>query len=353
MDDALKLPKQLPSDTHEVVVLLEAVHLPLEDLDTAPRSHELISYPRAFTADEIRERIQCASIVVAPQAKITPESLGEAKYLKFVVTPSAGTNHIDLDECRRRGIKVANCPGSTSLAVPEHALSLYFAARRKTVIMHDAVRSVDENGGNVWKRKHSAAYMMETANGQRPLALQQEVAGIIGYGLIGRGIEKLCRGLGMEVLILERKHSDGAKTGGSQIDRVPFEEGIRRSSVLFLCCTVDESARNTIDKAELALMRPEMVIVNVSRGIVMNTSAVVEALRSKQISGVAVDVFDEEPATSAKDSAFLAEDTRDLNLTFSPHVGYNSTQTISIMKSMVKQKIKQYVSGDSTGFAVK
>ena len=79
--DTLKLPKELPSATHEVVVVLEAVHLPIDDIDTAPRSHELISYHRASKADEVRERIQSASIVVAAQAKITAESLGDAPYL--------------------------------------------------------------------------------------------------------------------------------------------------------------------------------------------------------------------------------------------------------------------------------
>jgi hypothetical protein len=61
----------------------------------------------------------------------------------------------------------------------------YFAARRRTVILHNAVRTVDENGDNAWKREHSVAYKMETANGRPPLSLEQEVVGIIGYGLIG------------------------------------------------------------------------------------------------------------------------------------------------------------------------
>jgi len=61
----------------------------------------------------------------------------------------------------------------------------YFAARRRTVILHNTVRLVDENGDNAWKREHSVAYKMQTANEQPPLSLEQEVVGIIGYGLIG------------------------------------------------------------------------------------------------------------------------------------------------------------------------
>lgn len=146
--DMLKLPEGLPSSTHEVIVLLEEVHMVLEDIDTAARTHEYISYQRISKAEEVRERIQCASIVIAPQAFITAESLGDAPHLKCVITPTAGTNHIDVEECRRRGIKVAKCLGSTSLAVPEHALSLYFAARRKTIMLHNEIRTVDEDGKN-------------------------------------------------------------------------------------------------------------------------------------------------------------------------------------------------------------
>jgi len=160
----------------------------------------------------------------------------------------------------------------------------------------------------------------------------------------------------MRVLILERKgitaaqQSSSGNTDDSFVSRVPFQEAIRKSTVLFISCTFNESMRNMIDTPELDGMRPEMIIINVSRGGVMRTSAVVQALREKRISGAAVDVFDQEPASTAKDSAFLADDTRDLNLTFSPHVGYFSTKTMSTMKSMVKQKIKDYVSGDWSDF---
>lgn len=79
--DMLKLPEGLPSSTHEVIVLLEEVHMVLEDIDTAARTHEYISYQRISKAEEVRERIQCASIVIAPQAFITAESLGDAPHL--------------------------------------------------------------------------------------------------------------------------------------------------------------------------------------------------------------------------------------------------------------------------------
>ncbi|KAJ8110569.1 hypothetical protein ONZ43_g5836 [Nemania bipapillata] len=351
--DLLEVPKQLPSSTHEVIVVLEEVHLAVDQIDTAPRSHEIISYHRIAQADEIRRRIQCASIVIAAQAFITAESLGEAPYLKCVVTPSSGTNHIDLDECRRRGIRVAKCLGPTSFAAAEHALSLYFAARRRTVLLHNELRIVDEHGENSWKRQHSLAFKMQMANQRPPCAIDAEVVGIIGHGHIGKRLEAFCKGLGMKVLIAERKNGGPARnTAEEMVERTAFDEVIRTATVLFLSCSSNGDTRNMIDAAEISAMRPEIVIINVSRGDVVNTAEVIKALREQRISGAAADVFDREPASTEEDSAFLAEDTKALNLTLSPHLGYFSSKTLVTMKAMVREQIKKFIEGDFRNFEV-
>ncbi|KAI1746989.1 D-isomer specific 2-hydroxyacid dehydrogenase [Xylaria castorea] len=351
--DPVKVPKQFPSPTHEVIVVLEEVHLAVDHINTTPRSHEIISYHRIAKADEIRCRIQCASIVIATQAAITAESLGEAPYLKCVITPTAGTNHIDVDECRRRGIRVAKCPGSTSPAVAEHALSLYFAARRKTVMLHNDIRTVDASGENSWKRQHSLALKMQTANAHPPCSIEDEIVGIFGHGHIGKRLEAFCKALGMKVLISERKRATPVKSATEETtQRTPFDEVIKKATVLFISCISNGDTRNMIDKAELSAMRPETIIINVSRGNVINTGEVIKALRENRISGAATDVFDQEPASTEEDSAFLAESTKDLNLTFSPHVGYFSTKTVVTMKEMVREQIKNFISGDFRKFEV-
>ncbi|KAI1340624.1 D-isomer specific 2-hydroxyacid dehydrogenase [Xylariaceae sp. FL0016] len=309
--DSPTQPQQLPSSTHHVVVLLDGVHMTLDDLDTAPYSHEVLSYHRVTEPSSIRERIQCASIVVSVQSHITAESLGDAPYLKCVIVPTSGTNHVDLNECRRRGIRVANCPGPTSLGAAEHAISLYFATRRHTVRLHNEVRLTSDDGKNSWKKEGSIAYKMQTANGRAPVAIGEEVVGIIGYGIIGKRIETLCKGLGMEVMIADRR-TKGASINAeaSTSHRVPFDKVIQSTTALFITCPLRDETHNLIDAPEIRLMRPEVVITNMSRGAVMNSSALIQALREKSISGAAVDVYDSEPASSEKDSALLAEDTK-------------------------------------------
>lgn len=241
-------------------------------------------------------------------------------------------------------------------SVADHALSLYFAARRKTVIFHNEIRNVDNRGENSWKQQGSIAFKMQTVNGSPPLSIEQEAVGIIGHGHIGKRLETFCNALGMKVLISDRKSGPIIRHGINNREdkpptvRIPFEEVIRSASVLFIACTFNEDSRNMIDAPELSVMRPEMIIINVSRGGVMRTSAVVQALQEKRISGAAVDVYDQEPASTEDDSKFLAENTKDLNLTFSPHVGYFSTKTVLTMKSMVQDHINHFISGDFTHF---
>ncbi|KAI0095555.1 D-isomer specific 2-hydroxyacid dehydrogenase [Nemania sp. FL0031] len=352
--DMPKEPKQPPSSTHEVIVVIDDCHLVVDHVDTSPRSHEIISYRRITQPEEVCRRIQCASIVIATQTFITAESLGEAPHLKCVITPTSGTNHIDLEECKRRGIKVAKCPGSISPAVADHALSLYFAARRKTVLLHNDIRTVDEHGKNSWKRERSVASKTDTANKHPPCSIEDETVGIIGHGFIGKRLATFCEALGMKVLIAERKSGTSTRnnTVGETTERTPFDEVIRTATVLFICCLSDEHTINMIDAAEIGTMKPEMIIVIVSRGNVVNTAEVIKALREQRISGAAADVFDQEPASTEEDSAFLAEDTKDLNLTFSPHVGYYSTKTDVVMKKMVREQIKNFVNEDFSKFEV-
>lgn len=163
----------------------------------------------------------------------------------------------------------------------------------------------------------------------------------------------------MHVLISERKGAletrkmdSSSNSGGTEsvVSRTPFDQVIRTATVLVLCCTFTESSRHLIDAAELSVMRPEAILINVSRGGILNNAAVVGALREGRISGLAVDVFDSEPASSAEDSALLAAEARALNIVLSPHVGYFSTKTVLTMKAMVRDHIKSFVEGDYSKF---
>jgi glycerate dehydrogenase len=107
-----------------------------------------------------------------------------------------------------------------------------------------------------------------------------------------------------------------------------------------------------IDEPEFAAMRSDAIVINVSRGGVVNEISLVKALQAGKISGAGVDVFDIEPASSPADSVLLSEDSRDLNLVFSPHAAYFSAQTVLNMQTKTKENLEDWTAGNKIDFVV-
>jgi phosphoglycerate dehydrogenase-like enzyme len=143
----------------------------------------------------------------------------------------------------------------------------------------------------------------------------------------------------MSVLIAERK---GVNPEETRTGRTSFVEILQKSSVVVLCCPLDSSTRGMIQQAELKLMEKKAILVNVSRGGVVDELALVEALEKKWIRGAATDVFAIEPAT-LETSPLLAKDIP--NLTLSPHVAWYANSSIENLKEVIKSNIEGFVGG--------
>ncbi|KAH7116563.1 D-isomer specific 2-hydroxyacid dehydrogenase [Dactylonectria estremocensis] len=340
----VKTPAKLPDDTHHVIVKLETIHVAATELDTTPFSHEQIAYEYTPPGEAalIAERIRPASIVATTTVPINADTLGDAPFLKCVITETTGTNHIDLEECNRRGIVVFSSPGAPVDAVSEHALGLYFAARRSFVRLHNALYDYGPSQVNSWKATGSMSSLIKDAQGRPPHTCENETVGIIGFGAIGQRIAKLCQGLGMAVLVAERKVSaDGAH--GQDLSRIPFDDVIRRASVFFVTLPLTPHTRHTIGRPEIEMMRPDAVIINVGRGGTIDEAALVQGLREQRIHGAATDVFEIEPAGNAADSILLGDEARHLNLTLTPHLAWSADQTTSNLQQILKDNVRKFL----------
>ncbi|KAI1362331.1 D-isomer specific 2-hydroxyacid dehydrogenase [Xylaria arbuscula] len=358
--EPLREPVQQPSSTHEVIVSLDEEHFPLDDynIGALTRTYEIIKYQRTQNWGLVRERIKYASIVIATRSFIGLRELDRAPFLKCIITPTCGINHISLKDCQSRGIKVLNCYGSTSVAAAEHALSLvgrfakiddwmlisakYFAARRKIVLMQNMMVIKVKEDMIGWELAGDASSMMRTANGRRPPCLSDEKVGIIGDGLIGKSLARLCGGLNMTVMIAGKKSGERLRTPF----RTPFDVVMRTATVLFICCAANRLSPSLIDADEFSVMRREAIIVNVSRASVVNTKELIKALREDRISGAATDVFDKEPVSNTRHSLMVELHSEKLNLIISPHVGHYSTGTLAEQRKMVNERIQYFVGGD-------
>lgn len=171
----------LPSETHLHIVFLQAAFVIVPEINLpAPYTVSKALYPQT-SPSELHERIKDASIIVESQVKLDAIALSPevTPHLKLIVAAATGTDCIDLEACRARGIVVSNCPNANVESVTDHAIGLYFTTRRKLIDMHNLTKRGD------WPEKKTLMYNVLDRDGQPPLTCQEEVAGIIGNGGVG------------------------------------------------------------------------------------------------------------------------------------------------------------------------
>ena len=157
----------------------------------------------------------------------------------------------------------------------------------------------------------------------------------------------------MKILISDRKSTNlGTQDQTTQTTRTPFSTVLQESTVLMVLVPKTQDTLNLISTTELQNMNPHAVIINISRGGIVDETAIIEALRTGQIAGYATDVFETEPAEGAKDSPLLAPEARDLNLTLSPHLAWFGERTRTNLIKMLKDNIELFIAGTPQNLVV-
>ncbi|KAK5120744.1 hypothetical protein LTR85_006102 [Meristemomyces frigidus] len=246
---------------------------------------------------------------------------------------ASGTDHVDLAACRKRGIHVCNASYANVPAVSNHAIGMYFSARRRFGVTERALRA------GTWVKKRTCMDLMGDADGVMPPTCGEEVMGLLGYGAIGKRIAEMAQQLGMKVLIGERKGATSIREG-----RLPFENVLKQSTVLVLILPRTPESLGLISAAEFKTMPSRAVLVNVSRGGIVDEAALVQALQEKTIAGAAVDVFLEEPA-GPTNSVLLSREASELNLTCTPHVAWVATATTELLQQITKDNVQSWCAG--------
>ncbi len=219
-------------------------------------------------------------MVCYPHVKMSDAFYRAAPRLKLVQLLSAGYDDVDLEAARRAKVPVSNNGGANAISVSEHALMLMLAVSRRVVWQH----------GNVsqgrWRGNGLAPRMYEVFD---------KTLGIIGLGTIGKKVARLGRAFGMRV-----QYYDIARLPEHEEDALGvrfrlFRELLGSSDIVTLHVPLNDSTRHMIGDAELALMRPEAIVVNTSRGPVIDEPALYRALSANKLFGAGLDVFDQEP----------------------------------------------------------
>ncbi|KAI0543017.1 glycerate dehydrogenase [Xylaria digitata] len=321
-----------PPQTHWVIVALETLFCPLPNLTLpAPHTCEFRTYERT-RPDQVAERIRDADIIIMTILPLTAEILSTevSRQLKMVSVIASGTDAVDLAACRARGIVVGNTPHCNVTTVTEHVLALYFSTRRSIILTNSLTRAGD------WVTKGSQQSTMDGLDGKPPRTAREELVGIIGYGAIGRNIEAKAKILGMKTVVAGRKGVPAPE------GRVPFETVIRECSVLIVCLPRSPETLNLISEAEFHQMKPYSLLINVSRGGIVDEKALISALKERRIAGAGTDVYSQEPAEPGN-NVLLTPDTAELNLVTTPHLAWYADETLDNYSRTCGENIAEFV----------
>lgn len=270
--------------------------------------------------EKVRRAAGAACLINSRSAVKWPGSvLRRLPELRMVTVCGIGTDSIDVETARQLGIVVCNVPGQTAPIVAEHALALLLAAARRVVEQSDLVR----RGG--WRTGEN-------------IYLRGKRLGVVGTGPIGAEMVQLGRAIGMRVQAWTFRPS-AERSAALGVPFVPLDELLRTSDAVSLHVKLTDATRGLIGARELALMKPGALLVNTSRGAVVETAALAEALRSGRLAGAGIDVFDVEPVPP--NHPLLECPTAVLT----PHVADQNPEGMDILNAGVVENVLAFLQG--------
>ena len=232
---------------------------------------------RPETADEKIQRAKDADILINSRGMVKwhADVLKFLPNLKLISLCSIGTDMIALEEAKKQGIVICNQPGRTAPVVAEHGFGLMFALAKRAAFMTTSMKA------GQWHRMNN-------------VYLQGKTIGIVGTGHIGSEMARLGNRIGMKVMAWTYNPSP-ERAKQLNIQYVSLEDLLRMSDVVSLHVKLTEESYHLISERELAMMKPNALLINVARGNIIDTDALVRTLNSGNIGGAAIDVYDQEP----------------------------------------------------------
>ena len=275
------------------------------------RRHEIAFFESRLSPETAHMAETCEAVCVFVNDNVNDVVLDKLEKIgiKIVALRSTGFNHVDLKTARSLGITVVRVPEYSPYAVAEHTLALILCLNRK---IHRAYNRVREGNFNL--------------DGLVGFDLYGKTVGIIGTGRIGSHLSKIMSGLGCHVLANDLRVNEGLLSL-SNFRYTSFEEILRVSDIISLHIPLTPQTRHLINEAAFSKMKPDAILVNTGRGALIDTKAMVRALKGSQLGGACLDVYEEEEGIFFNDFSdqVLQDDVLARLLTF-PNVLLTSHQ---------------------------
>jgi D-3-phosphoglycerate dehydrogenase len=294
----------------------------------AAEGYEIVHNPygRPMTAEELRPLLVDVDAVAAGVDQFFPPAFDNANRLKVVARHGAGLDGVDIPECTRRGIVVANVPGANAEAVADMAMALMLAVAR-----HVPAGDSSTKAGR-WENTYGRD-------------LFQATLGLLGLGRIGKGVARRGRGFSMRVLAYD-PYFDEAFAKEYGVERAEsVEQVMREADFVSVHMPLMPETRGFINAEKLALMKPTGIIVNTARGAIIDEDALADTLEAGRIFGAGLDVYAAEPPTNSR----LLRCPRTVTM---PHVSSNTPGALLGMGNGVTDAIIAVLNGRKPEFLV-
>ena len=256
-------------------------------------------------------------------SQINQKTLSSMPKLKYVVTRSTGFDHIDLTACKERGIAVCNVPTYGENTVAEFTFALLLALSRHIIHAVEATT-----------KKHKDFIEL------RGFDLAGKTLGVVGCGNIGRHVVRIARGFGMNVVVFD-VCPDKAFAKQMGFRYLTLEKLLSSSDIVTLHVPYNAHTRHLLDKKRFSLMKKGAYLVNTSRGGVVDSDALISALKSKKLAGAALDVLEHEENMAGKNQILLKMP----NVLVTPHNAFNSQEAMQRILETTIENIKRIKKG--------
>lgn len=280
---------------------------------------------KPLSEDELIPLLKDCDGYIAGLDEITKKVMDENPGLKVISRYGAGYDRVDIEAARQHGIKVTNTPGVNAQAVGELAFGLILGLARKIPYLNGETRR------GAWVRSTG-------------MELKGKTLGILGLGAIGKVVASCAQGFGMEILAYDPYINEGYCSSHG-IEAVSFEELMSRSNVVSLHLPLLESTHHLIDKEAIGRLPEGAILVNASRGGIVDEDAAYEALKSGKLFGLGLDAFETEPPKASKLFEFD-------NVIATPHTGAHTKEATANMAELSIRNLMDVLSKRECPFVV-
>ena len=305
------------------VVILDAKTLTNDDIDFSVFDEfgEVTIYD--YTKyNQIAERIKDAEIILCNKSIMNRMTLKDAKNVKYIGLFATGYNNVDIEYTNERNITVCNAGSYSTNAVAQHVFALILEHYNKVGEYNKFVK----DGGWIHSEKFSPFKPMKEMDGR--------TLGIVGYGSIGKKVAKIAQAFDMKVLAYNRSPKKD-----ESVRFVEMDELLEKSDIVSIHCPLNSDSEKMCNKEFFEKMKDGALFINTSRGGVVDEQALIDAVKSKKISGAGLDVVAVEPMEKLEEILDID------NIIITPHSAWAPVETRTRLVEIVKNNIKKWVAG--------